>query len=147
MPNFDIVMKQLILIFLVTLMSCKGNQNTANVEPSQAAPLSGGYEVTDIVGSPLGDKKPLINFDTKENRVFGNSGCNSYFGQYEQEGTTLKFGVLGSTEMACMEPLMKAEIALYNAFQKTASFDLENSILVLKDAEGNDLLTAIFKRD
>ena len=147
MPNFDIVMKQLILILLVTLMSCKGNQNTAQSEQAQAMPLSGAYEVTDLVGSALGAKKPMINFETKESRVFGNSGCNSYFGQYEQDGKVLKFGVLGSTEMACQEPLMQAEIALYNAFQNTASFELENSILVLKDAQGNDLLTAIYKRD
>jgi len=140
-------MKQLILILLVVVMSCKGKQNTPKEVAATAAPLNGSFEVTNIVASALGDKKPIITFDAKENRVNGNSGCNSYFGQFQQEDRALSFGVLGATEMACQEPLMLAEMALYKAFQNTASFDLENSILVFKDQEGNDLLTAIHKRD
>lgn len=140
-------MKHLILILLVAAMSCKGKQSSSQSVQTQSAVLSGTYQVTDLVDSPLGDKKPEINFDNKEMRVNGNSGCNSYFGPYEQEGTTLNFGVLASTEMACQEPLMRAEIALYNAFGNTVTFQLENDILILKDAEGNDLLTAIHKRN
>jgi hypothetical protein len=44
-----------------------------------------------------------------DNQVSGNAGCNSYFGAAVLDNETVKFGALGSTLMACDEPLMKAE--------------------------------------
>lgn len=149
MPNFEqkpYIMKHLILILLVTAMSCKGKQTSAT-DPVPAQPLSGSYEVTALEGATLGENKPVMIFEAKESRINGNTGCNSYFGQFTQDDRNLSFGMIGSTEMACQEPYMQTEMTLYKAFQKTALFDLENSMLVLKDAEGNNLLTAIYKRD
>ena len=79
-----------------------------------------------------GDKKPVIKgkktpkgaalekkwilVDSKislqlssDNKVAGNAGCNSYFGDATLNDETVKFGTLGSTRMACEEIVMKAE--------------------------------------
>ena len=43
----------------------------------------------------------------------GNSGCNSWFGDYTLEGDSLTFGPLGSTMMACPGPAMAVEQAFF----------------------------------
>ncbi len=47
----------------------------------------------------VGSKKPHLRFDTE--RVSGNDGCNNFFGGYTLNEDNLKFGLLGSTRMAC----------------------------------------------
>ncbi|MBN2238891.1 MAG: META domain-containing protein [Dehalococcoidales bacterium] len=42
-------------------------------------------------------------FNSEEDTVTGKAGCNSYFGGYELKDG-LSTGMLGSTEMYCMEP-------------------------------------------
>jgi len=46
-----------------------------------------------------GSKIPHLRFE--EERVSGNDGCNNFFGGYTLDGNSLKFGMLGSTRMAC----------------------------------------------
>jgi heat shock protein HslJ len=42
---------------------------------------------------------PHLRFEAE--RVSGNDGCNNFFGGYTLDGNSLKFGMLGSTRMAC----------------------------------------------
>lgn len=46
-----------------------------------------------------GSKIPHLRFETE--RVSGNDGCNNFFGGYTLDEDSLKFGLLGSTRMAC----------------------------------------------
>ena len=42
---------------------------------------------------------PYVRFEAE--RVNGNDGCNNFFGGYTLDENNLKFGLLGSTRMAC----------------------------------------------
>jgi len=46
-----------------------------------------------------GSQIPHLRFEAE--RVSGNDGCNNFFGGYTLDGNNLKFGMLGSTRMAC----------------------------------------------
>jgi len=46
-----------------------------------------------------GSKTPHLRFEAE--RVSGNDGCNNFFGGYTLDENSLKFGLLGSTRMAC----------------------------------------------
>lgn len=64
------------------------------------------------VGQDYG--KAFIQFDTKNKKVNGNSGCNNFFGTYSTTANTITFNGLASTRMACLN-------------QETAT--IENNIL------------------
>ena len=46
-----------------------------------------------------GSQLPHLRFEAE--RVSGNDGCNNFFGSYTLDEDSLKFGLLGSTRMAC----------------------------------------------
>ncbi len=48
-------------------------------------------------------QRPFINFDFKENRFYGNNGCNVINGSFSCENSEIKFSNIISTMMACEE--------------------------------------------
>ncbi|MEX1021374.1 MAG: META domain-containing protein, partial [Litorilinea sp.] len=72
----------------------------------------------------------------------GSAGCNSFFGDYVIEDESLTIGPLGSTLMACEEPLMRQESAVLAALEATATYRIVGGILTLHDADGTEV--AIF---
>ena len=60
------------------------------------------WNLSELFGETMrytGSKIPQLRFE--EERVSGNDGCNNFFGGYTLDGDSLKFGLLGSTRMAC----------------------------------------------
>ena len=47
-----------------------------------------------------------ITLEFKDGQVSGNSGCNSFGGEYQAKGNKLEIGMLMSTLMACADPVM-----------------------------------------
>lgn len=107
---------------------------TATNEAGQ--PLSGtawllesldGFEVDPAIGSSL-------EFDD-DGAVFGNGGCNRFRGGATVDGNALEFGELASTMMACEEPNTRQEAAFHAALAATATYRIEETDLVLLNAE------------
>lgn len=82
---------------------------------------------------------PVLEFNLKENRVFGNNGCNNYFGEIKtlEEGK-LNLGTLGSTRMAC--PDSDIEFKYMKQLQSVAEFYVSSDSLYLLDKEAKTLL-------
>jgi heat shock protein HslJ len=94
-----------------------------------------GGAVVPIV--PLAE--PTIDF-TDDGRSFGGTtGCNSYFGDYTIDGTTIQFGGIGQTEMACEEPRMKQESDVLSVFQAATTYSIVDGVLTIGDITGNAL--------
>ncbi|HEC1747631.1 META domain-containing protein [Campylobacter sp. IFREMER_LSEM_CL1846] len=54
--------------------------------------------------------KASISFNNKDKRVFGVSGCNRFFGNYKDQGSSIKIeDNLASTKMLCDQESMKFE--------------------------------------
>ncbi len=83
-----------------------------------------------------------ISLDFEDGQASGSAGCNHYFGSYKVKANMLSFGVIASTEMACLEPegLMEQETGYLKALGQVARFSIEGSNLVMQDADGNPML-------
>ncbi len=82
-----------------------------------------------------------INATFAEGQVSGSAGCNQYFAGYELEGESLTLGVIGRTEMACMEEgRMEREDAFLKALEAVAGYSIKMNTLTLTDADGETLI-------
>jgi heat shock protein HslJ len=74
-------------------------------------------------------------------KISGNDGCNNYFGEYTLEGSKLTFPQpMGSTMMACEEPVMAQAADFMQGLKATATFSISGQQLTFKDAQGKSLM-------
>ncbi|HET9260041.1 MAG TPA: META domain-containing protein [Acidimicrobiia bacterium] len=102
-------MRRIIAIAALVLAgtACLGSDFADSVEGSWQL-VSGTVDGTEI---PILEAHPVtIVFD--EDQASGISACNSYSGSYTLDGSSIEFGNLVMTEMACLDPgVMEAEEA------------------------------------
>ncbi|PAM94871.1 META domain-containing protein [Flavobacterium sp. IR1] len=83
--------KSIIALFLLGAVMVSCNVFKCKKEASTAT-LAGTWELNYVTGPRIAfdglypNKKPTITFDLKENRVSGNSSCNSFSGQFTVDG-------------------------------------------------------------
>jgi len=65
--------------------------------------------------------------------------CNQFFGQYTQEGETLKIGALASTKKLCPD-VMEAEAVFLKKLQETRRAEATHLTLKLYDADDTQLM-------
>ncbi|WP_395665896.1 YbaY family lipoprotein [Methylocella sp.] len=80
---------------------------------------------------------------TARGGVSGSGGCNRYFGKAEIDGDRIRFGKLGSTQMACPEALMEQERRFFGVLEEARSWIVDplRRKLTLFDASGAPLAT------
>ena len=68
----------------------------------------------------------------------GSGGCNNYSAGFEADGQTMVIGPAVSTEMFCVEPegVMEQETLYLAALQNASTFQINNDVLELRDANG-----------
>ena len=68
----------------------------------------------------IGKQQPIsgstITLTFEDGRVNGNSGCNSFGGEYQLKGDTVQFGMLMSTMMACADSAMMDQESAFMQF-------------------------------
>jgi len=88
--------------------------------------------------SPVGGTTPTLFFGN-DNKAGGDASCNTYSGTYTVSGSSLTFGPVVSTMMACQQPIMDQEQAYLKALGDTKSYEASADKLTLKDGAGNAL--------
>lgn len=89
--------------------------------------------------APITGTAITAEFD-EEGIVGGSSGCNNYNTSYEVKGENLTFsGPMASTMMACPEPIMEQERDYLQALADTATFEIMDDELILKDSNGDEI--------
>ena len=110
-------MKKIILILAciaVFTSSCNStkssttDENTTATKENNLSGLDGIWELNYISGTKIAfeglypDKKPFLSFNTKDGRVSGNSGCNSFTGSMSVSNSYLHFDdSMAMTKMFC----------------------------------------------
>lgn len=132
-------MKKMILkagLFLsIAVMCACGTKKTAVSES-----IDGNWTILEVGGEKVVDveKTPEITFDTKENRVNGNAGCNNFFGSFTYVDGKLTFeDNMGATRMMCKN--MKFEDKALQSFPKVAKVAWKGGHLLLQDEAGKNL--------
>lgn len=109
--------------------------------PGPANPLEGSWVVNgynngqEAFISPAEGSTMTIEF-TPDGQVSGSSGCNTFSGTYQLDGTNLTVGPLASTRMACDEPLMTQETQFLTALQTPSTVETSGANVTLRDANG-----------
>lgn len=87
------------------------------------------------------NKKASIGF--QGDRVYGFSGINRYFGNYQISGGKFIFSDFGLTQMAGSEEEMTKELQFLDLLRKNKSIKLSGDTLTLVSTEGIEL---VFKK-
>ena len=82
------------------------------------------------------DPEMYVSFE-QDGKITGHGGCNRFFGALEQSESGFTIGPLGSTRMACPEPIMQREFAFLEALQNMKSYAIDNGVLRVLDESGN----------
>jgi heat shock protein HslJ len=126
------------MLFVMFLISCNGKKPGAIM----SAPVAAGIEdmewrlieVSSAPVSPIaGEKQPHIKLDPVRKQAAGFAGCNNFFGGYELDGSSLKFGPIGSTRMFCPDLQMSLETEVLKALEMTRAWKITGGDLLLFD--------------
>jgi heat shock protein HslJ len=107
--------------------ACSSPKKITSVPDSSK--LNGTWELNYISGPRIAfdglypNKKPTISFDLSNNRVSGNSSCNSFNGVLKVEGNQINFNEpMAMTRMACMDG--NGEIVFMETLKKINSYSI-----------------------
>jgi heat shock protein HslJ len=111
-----------VLCIAMLLVSCM--KQAAPPPGAEAAGIEGiQWYLTEVGGSPVSpmadDKQPHILLDPAEKQATGFAGCNNFFGSYELDGSSLTFGPMGATRMACPDLETGLETSVLEALEST----------------------------
>ncbi|KKJ94062.1 lipoprotein [Stutzerimonas stutzeri] len=92
-----------------------------------------------IGNEPVIGRNP-VSLTLSADRVYGNAGCNHWFGSYERDGQQIRFSNLGSTRKLCAEEIMQQEQHFLDLLDRVERWDISNiDQLRLWPAEGAPL--------
>ncbi len=132
---------------LTGLLSCGASKSSGPANPAEVAAdlvsdstaiIEKYWKLVEIEGAkviPSDDwaREPHLILKMEENRVIGNTGCNSLFGTYElRRGNRISFSQLGATRMAC--PGMELEQQLFAVLELADNYTVRNDTLFLNKA-------------
>jgi len=128
-----------ILLTATLLLGCDETKKVIDVAGS--VQLSGTYTVSQITVIEMTSKgNQTFTLSAIDKSIRGNTGCNSFFGNYNNDLYALTFSELAQTEMACETNIMAREQALMNALENTGSYTLENKQLTLLSKNDRSVL-------
>jgi heat shock protein HslJ len=131
--------RQLILLALVTMSLAV--LFTACGEESEVSLNGTEWVLTSLNGNdPVEGASFTLAF--AEGQLSGKAGCNSYFGDYDQQGNTISMPMIGMTEMYCMDPqgVMDQEGIYLGILSRVNAFSVEGSQLRMIGADSAFLL-------
>ncbi len=104
------------------------------------ASLTGSeWILTSLEGQPPIAEAPITAAFTDDGQVAGTAGCNTYSGSYEVDGDTIMFGLMGTTLMACPQPVMEQETSYLAVLERTQTFAATDGTLTLYGTGGQEL--------
>ncbi|MAP53998.1 META domain-containing protein [Altibacter sp.] len=129
----------LVLAFMI--LGCDETKKVIDVAGN--VQLSGAYNITSVEGIAVpgnSEKNVFISFAALDKSVRGNTGCNTFFGNYTLDLYALSFKDIAVTEMACEKPVMDIEQGVLAALRNTGSYGLQNNILTLYSKNDRSVL-------
>lgn len=119
-----------------TVIVCAAVAATAGAAFAQEFP-GGRWLAEEISGSGVDPAVQSTLEFTDGGEAGGSGGCNRYRSEARIDGTTISFGAIAATRMACAAPAMEQEQRFFEALGKAASWRQEDDRLLLLDDGGS----------
>jgi putative lipoprotein len=105
----------------------------ARVDP-EAAMVSGdlagsSWVLEDLNGAGIVDGTHVTLDFAEKGRATGNGSCNRYFSTVDISGTSIRFGAVGATRMACATAISLQEVKYFEALEAAHRFTIEGGTL------------------
>ena len=135
-------MKQRVAVLGLAVLSVFLLISCIKREPAASGAVLIGIEgpkwpLVEVSGEPVspkpGERWPFIIFDAANKRASGFGGCNNFFGSYELDGSSLKFGPVGSTRIFCEGPVGEVEMRFMESLGQTGRWEIRGSTLLHLD--------------
>jgi heat shock protein HslJ len=99
-----------LVVALAVLAACGAAGSPSPSTPSSgASPLAGTTWALQSIGDTRLPAGVVVTLDLSVDQASGSSGSNQYSGAYSTVGSTITFGPLAVTEMACPDAPMAVE--------------------------------------
>lgn len=138
----------ILVFFSIFLISCNVFKCKKSNEVTQ---LEGTWELNYISGPKIAfdglypNKKPIINFNVKENQVSGNNSCNSFTGKLNVTGNKIDFTQpMAVTKMMCMD--VQGEHLFMGTLPKITSYDITDNGKTLNFISGDIAMMRFTKK-
>lgn len=125
----------LLCLPLILILGCgekKPTQSAAPAAPSATLNLIGtDWLLDDLAGTGVLDRVPASLTFPEEGKTAGNGSCNRFSGSVEISATTIKFGPLATTRMACPETIMNQETKYLQLLQSAERYAWQDPYLLV----------------
>jgi len=116
-------------VFVCVCTSARGGTEAGTLERAD-------WRLVELNGHPAAGadlaRRPWVRLDTDSGRVVGSAGCNRLSGTFVRTGSSLKFGPLLTTKMACAEEaLNRQEQEFLSALQSADKYETVADTLTL----------------
>lgn len=141
-------MKKIIFMLAVAglFFACDAKKSTTEAgESTPTASLDGNWELTYVAGTKMEfnnlypDRKPFMLFNTKESKVSGNTGCNSFTGML----SSLSDGKIRFDESMAMTKMFcpgDGENVFTQQLKQVNSFDISEDGILHLTHDGDDIM-------
>jgi heat shock protein HslJ len=127
----------IVLVFLILVVGCT-SQNVTNFEGTSWK-MDTYLSSIDHLVSPVSSTNLTLEF--KDGRIYGSSGCNSFFAKYTVEKNSMSFGLIGATKMYCSnQGVMEQEQTYFMRLESVKTYKIEGGKLQLIDGNGKTVL-------
>ncbi|WP_299765509.1 META domain-containing protein [uncultured Dokdonia sp.] len=109
-------MKTVYLLFSTILFfsAC----NSAKTDTKKSILKNETYTIIKLIENNVSSTNMSITFNEETSKISGNTGCNSYFGDYTYKDNTISFSGVGATKKYCPK-ISKIEKLLLNTLKET----------------------------
>lgn len=129
------------LLFTLAILISVSCANTVDTVSDEA--LDGEYKLTELRGNNFTSEELIFKFNPIGNIVSGNTGCNSFSANFQQEGRDVNFTTPISTRKLC-EGKMKTEQRILSSFEEATKLVRTGDEFIFY-SEGNQPLITLTK--
>jgi len=90
----------------------------------------------------LSENLPTLSF-SKDGKVTGSGGCNTFTGTVTESGMAITFGALATTKMSCSEEVNAQEAAYLKALGQAQTFENRATSLLINTKAFNEPLSFV----
>jgi heat shock protein HslJ len=134
----------------LVLTSAKDRGTRVTLTTRPAAPLAGTDWTVEALtslksstGLPEGAAGKAHFVFGKDGTISGSLGCNSFHGPARISGSTVTFGRLVSTRIACSPSVNQVERGILNVLHGTVTVQVSHRALFLKSKDGDGLAAVV----